>query len=155
MAHGQLEFGWEPIGDVVEEYLPLMKRQAEEVGEGEIDPNLPWFFAQARAGILKIFAARRDGVLVGYIVFLVCPSTWNVKILMGIANMFWLSPAERFGWSGINLFRNAEKALKELGVQRVDFYPKIDLCNDKGYTVASLLERLGYRKVEWRMTKDL
>ena len=155
MAHGQLEFGWEPLVDVLEELLPLAKRHAQELGEGDLDPNWPWFFAQARAGVLRIFTARRDKTLVGYISFLVSANPWRQTMLMAVAEGFWLSPVERFGWNGVALFKNCEQGLKKAGVSRVSFSPIVDFCNDKGHTADLIFERLGYVKTEHRWSKWL
>jgi hypothetical protein len=155
LVPAQLEFGWEAARDVVEELLPLARRHALEVGQGEIDPNLPWFFAQARAGILRVWTARRDSVLVGYILFLVSQDPWHQSVKIAVADGFWLSPVERFGWNGIQLFRKAEQALQELGVSRVDYSPVVDFCNGTGYTADLIFKRLGYRMTERRWSKGL
>jgi hypothetical protein len=155
LAPAQLKFGWEPAGEVVEELLPLAKRHAQEVGQGDIDPYLPWFFAQARAGILRIWTARRGDVLVGYILFLVSPNPWKQAEIMAVADGFWLAPTERFGWNGIQFVKKAEEALKKFHVLKVDFSPLVDFCNDNGYTADLIFKRLGYRMTERRWSKRL
>ena len=61
--------------------------------------------------------------------------------------MFWLDPVYRLGWTGIRMFKETEKMLKETGVKMVFVHTKLHFEADRG-TIGKLFDRLGYKPVE-------
>ena len=75
-----------------------------------------------------------------------CSTKWAV------ADMFWLDPAYRFGWTGYKMLKAVEPRMRELGVKVVMIPFKLHFEAERG-TLAKLLARLGYKPTEATFSK--
>lgn len=130
--------------------------------EASADPSLPlnvdWeaFRGMEAAGLEVCIAARRGGRLIGYAVYLVCPALHYRGWIVADADVFYLEPEDRRGWVGVNLFRAAEAALKEKGVDEVWQRVKLHVKPGRGRSdLGPLFRHLGYRAVETAYRKRL
>jgi GNAT superfamily N-acetyltransferase len=119
------------------------------------DPALPlavdWptYYSLERNGILKIAALRRNGVLIGYSVWLLKPPLHQRNRLWGICDVLYVEPEHR-GYAGTFLLRRSEQLLRDLGatVLMLTVKPR-NLAGKRGRdSVGYLLSRLGYSPFE-------
>lgn len=129
--------------------MPLFKRHWLEIGVNRdqvpLDPDWARYFDYDLLGLLRTLTVRSNGALVGYVVILVGPHMHYASTLWAQYDLYWLDPAYRQGWSGVKMFTEAERALREWGVKVVNINMKIhfDLSNDG--RMRKLLARLGYK----------
>lgn len=100
-------------------------------------------------GILKTLAARADGVLVGYILHILCPLPHYKTVLAAHDDAFYLKRDHRKGMTGVKMFRAAEEMLKKYGVNRVIYHEKLRA------PMGRVFKYLKYRTIESIWTKDL
>ncbi len=91
-------------------------------------------------GMLRILTARDDGVLIGYVIFVVHAHTHYAGLLCAYEDSFFLAKAHRKGITGARLIRESVRLLKAHGVGRIFF--TTDAANSAG----PFLERLGFEK---------
>ena len=102
-----------------------------------------------RAGATRLGVLRVDGRYVGHSVFFVQPTLHHRHSTWAINDLIWLRPEHRKGRAGVYMIREAERLLKAEGVQKVIYTAKVALDDaDPRATLAKLLFRLGYSKVE-------
>lgn len=155
-AQRNTTFQWERYTAISAEVLPLMRRHWAEIEvKDTLDPDFERYFAMDRAGIIRIFTARSNGVLVGYTAFLVSPDIMCKHRIIAAAHCFWLDPLEREGWTGVKMLRDCEEGLKAWGASIIEVRPKLDFCNDRGHSVATIMRRLKYRPTEMLYSKRL
>jgi GNAT superfamily N-acetyltransferase len=108
----------------------------------KLNPDWDAYYSLEDAGILKIFTARSDGLLVGYFVVL-CRTHIHYKDHVFAANdILYLHKDYRKGLTGAKLMKFAEKCLQEDGVS-------VLVVNTKRHRpFDSLLNWLGYKHVE-------
>ncbi len=152
--------GWEPFSLIVRELWPLLKRHYGELGayeEAPLDPDWDRYYEYERAGILRIWAMRAEGVLIGYVVCQVIHGLHSRSTRYCYADLFWVAPEWRDGLSGMRMFRGVLKALRGLGVSNVRWETNdtFEPGPDGRSRVVSLLERLGFRKVGTVLQKVL
>lgn len=152
-ARARLRCRWEPFSEVVSELWPLLKRQDAEVGgaynPAPLEPDWDRYFEYERAGILKIWTARHDDVLAGYVVCLVVHGLHHRSTLHCYADLFWLAPEWRDGLLGLRLLRSVLQALKMLRVQAVRWETNdtFEPGPDGRSRVVRLLARLGFKSI--------
>jgi hypothetical protein len=148
-------YQWEPFSACVREALPLLYRHRDEIEDarfGPLDPDYDVIFTWERLGAFRVFTAREEGVLVGYIAWLVFPHPFFRTKLTARTQVFWLDPAHRSGWTGYRLFKNCLSGLKELGVQNADFLSRPFFEAARGglalifSRLGAQLDETGYRK---------
>ena len=153
-ARPEIVCKWEKFSLIVREIGALVQRQFAEVGvEREaipLDPDWSRYFEYERAGILHIWGARANGVLVGYVVCFVCPGMHHMSTLHAYADLFWLAPEWRDGSTGWRFLKSVEKPLKALGVKVLRFNTNDTHRPDaQGRSmVSALLVRNGFSRVE-------
>lgn len=99
---------------------------------------------------LEVCIAARDGDrLVGYAVYVLHPSLHYRGLLVGEADVFYLEPAYRRGWTGVRLFQCAEQVLRHRGAHVMQTRVKEHVM---GGRVASIMRYLRCRRTEsaWR-----
>ena len=103
-----------------------------------------------QAGQLLIVTARTlDGHMVGYYAAFVRPHLHYRFSLSAFQDLFYLHPDHRKGATAINLFREAERALRARGVERVFGSCKVEP------DLRPLFKRLGWTQHEYGFTKLL
>ena len=135
----------EKFSDCVEEIKPHLLNHYEELSVTKTFPMDPDWDAYARSndeGKIIIVTCRKDGELVGYIVYFLVYNLHYQTMKTALEDVYYLAKAERKGRVGIKLFKFAEQVLKDIGVDRVIYGTKIHLDNSK------LFEYLGYTVFE-------
>ena len=111
-----------------------------------LDPDIGRYCAMQDAGQLCIVTARKFGKLIGYHCSTVTRHLhYNSKT--AYTDVFYIDPLHRKGPVGIRLFKEAEKALIAMGVERIYSGTKLKL------DIGPILERLGYNPIERVYTK--
>lgn len=116
-----------------------------------LDPDVERYQAYADAGQLHILTMRDAGKLVGYHVALVSGHLHYKGTLMAFTDLYYVAPTYRKGMAGVRLFREAERALRALGVRRIQTATKLHAH----LNMSRLLTRLGYQHVEAAFHKRL
>jgi GNAT superfamily N-acetyltransferase len=114
-----------------------------------LEPDYEAYRNLGRAGMLRCVTCRADGVLIGYIVFIVQPHLHYRSCKTAFEDIYYVKKEFRKGRIGIRLFQYAEKVLKEFGINRIIIHTKIHLDNSK------LFEYLGYKHTDKLYTKLL
>lgn len=134
--------------------MPLAKRYYAESGLDPaalpFDPDWPTYYAYERAGILRLWTARADGVLIGFGFVQVTHALLHAGTSHAYAGPLWLAPEWRDGLRGLRFLRSVVEACRALGVSVVrsttnDLY---DVGADRRSRVAALFARLGFQQVE-------
>lgn len=148
-----IEYKQEPLYNVEEEIKPLLVKHWEEIALNQekikLNPDWDAYHVLEQCGMLKIFTARDNGVLVGYFVVVVQRSLHYKDHMFANNDVIFLLQEHRVGMTGPNLIKFAEKCLKEDGVSLLMVNTKCHKPFDK------LLEWLGYNKVERVYSKYL
>ena len=112
-----------------------------------LEPNYEMYNMLVQTGQLHLLTARSDGKLIGYHVSIVRPHLHYKSSLSAFTDMYFIHPDFRKGMVGVNIFRAAEKSLKQRGVQKMFTGTKLSL--DMG----RIFERLGWKETERLYTK--
>lgn len=102
------------------------------------DPNWELYKKCYDMGLLKVYVARDEGTLIGYIIFNVSFNSHYGAVLQAEQDVLYIAPAHRGKLLGIRLIKYADKALENFGVTLVVQHVK--LTSD----FSPILERLGY-----------
>ena len=149
-----LQFARERFVDMIDEALPLLKKQADELNANPDLPlavDRPAYEAADDAGVLRIFTARIDGALVGYGCFFVmtnphyCTSPPQSK-----QDVFYVENSARGAGIGDKLLKYCLSMLEFEGVN-LD-YQHVKIAHP---ALRKLLEANGYTMVEWVLMKRL
>jgi hypothetical protein len=101
-------------------------------------------------GILHIVTARKDGRLIGYFLsFLMIHPHYKDAGMMAVADIYYLLPEARSGGTGVKLFAEVEKSLRERGVIKAYLSCKIHQDHTELFT------RLGWKATDIMFTKHL
>jgi GNAT superfamily N-acetyltransferase len=149
-----LSFGWEKLSDLIRDpaVKALIAEHFEEIAEDKNDCPLDvqWdhYLSTEAKGILRVWAARADGGLAGYVCWFVDRHPCY-RAIYAWASPFYLAPEYRTGWNGVKLLTGAEKDLKALGVRRLVVHEKVSS------PLGPIFERARYRLYERSHTKLL
>ncbi len=100
------------------------------------------------AGMLHILTMRSAGELVGYYIAFVLPHThYKDAGLMAFTDIYFVLPEFRKGPTGMALFIEAERTLKERGVKKAYLSCKVHMDHSK------LFEALGWTFTDKSFTK--
>lgn len=137
--------------DVIREGYPLLVREHAEVQNQRFafDPDWERLLGWALNGDLAIWTTRVDGELIGYVSVLFVNHLYSQGWRMGIIHTPYLAPEWRRGRLGIEMFGTLFEALKERGVQIVDFVLEADSPLHK------LFDRMGFETPEVTRRKFL
>ena len=135
----------EAYSDCIPEMKELYPEHYDElsVTKGfDLEPNYAKYYALEAAKALKVITCRKDGKLIGYIMFIVDTHLHYMSCLTAFEDIYFIIKEERKGRTGIKLFQFAEQYLKSINVNRVVYSTKTHLDNSR------LFEYLGYTLVE-------
>lgn len=146
---------WEHLPAVSREILPLFLEHWQETssykGLFQLDPAWDRLFAYDLSGLLRVFTARCDSLLVGYAFLFVAPSLNSDAVAFAHVERIYLQPAHRRGWLGVHMVKGAEAMARELKAAVIH---TSDKCSeDRGLGV--ILRRLGYKPDETVYSKVL
>jgi len=141
----------EPWSTFCIESEPLWARHWEEIAIDRDAIKLRIDYEQYammdHIGALHVVVARKAGQIIGYWLGIIRPHLHYADSLSAFTDVYFIAPEHRKGRTGIELFRFAEKTLKQRGVQKIFTGTKLHL------DMSRLLERLGYRATETLFTK--
>ena len=119
-------FAWEPVAELLKEanLRDLIADYWEELSPHkerlQLAVDYEKMIAWEQAGIYRVWAARAEGALAGFIGFQIVPHLNYRHTLFAFDMGHYLSPAYRGkGWAGIKMWATACEALKTLGVKVV------------------------------------
>lgn len=130
----------ETVDAAFDEIMPLVRLHAETIQmyEGaEPDPDLDRYRSCESAGILRVYALRHYGAMVGYAVYVVGHDPQYRSIAVAMQDSMYLMPAYR-GRYGMWFIRWCNERLKEDGVQYVRQSTTVQ------HDYSRVLERMGY-----------
>jgi hypothetical protein len=113
------------------------------------DPDQSLYAEAAYMGLLRIYCARRGGLLMGYAVFFLSPHPHYRGQVFATQNLIYLVPDERKGSTGTRFLRWCDAQLKAAGAVVVHHYS--GLKKD----ISSVLLRSGYKMIETLWAKKL
>lgn len=134
----------------LDELKPIFPAHYEElcvVKDFPLDPDYEAYERMAKAGQTRCITCRRDGELIGYIVFIIQPHLHYRSCKTAYEDIYYVKKEHRKGRIGIRLFQYAEAALKRIGVNRIIYGTKVHLDNTK------LFEYLGFKHTDKVFTK--
>ena len=141
-------FSRESLEQCLADIQVLLEDHHRDVGEKiRLDPDFEVYRQMEPS--LRIYTARREGLLIGYAAFIVCATNLHHKGLKSAANdALYVKPACR-GITGSRLMAYAETALKDEGIQVVTLH--VPKSND--WTPLAL--KWGYEVIETHVRKTL
>lgn len=153
VSKDDIRFARERFADVIEEGKPLLMQHWAEIAVHKdipLDPEWSFYQAMDDAGALKIFTARKDGVLIGYAVFVVRPRHAHYAISWAVNDIVWIHPDHRNMGVGSAFAAYWDAALRDLGVTVVSIDTKV-----AHPALMYLLKDCGYATVVCGMEKRL
>ncbi len=162
-ARPKAVFASEKFYDCAPELKPLFRKHWLELGRDRadipLDPNYDAFAVGSANGGLHILTARFEGALVGYVFSIIGPHLHYKSTLHAKADMYWLAPEHRKGWTGINMIKAWEAEMRRLGAVRICIGEnlifkgkRVDPRTGKPRRMRTLFEALGFRPsdIEYR-----
>jgi len=123
-VRGKVTFGWEPLETILAEpnIRDLLTSYWEELSPVKhlpLDVDWPRLLDWERQFIYRVFVARVNGTLAGFISFIVQPHFLHRNTLFAVDQGHYLAPAFRDTGEmvGIRMWRAAKAALIEEGVE--------------------------------------
>lgn len=120
----KLSFGWERLSILLKEpnirdLLTSYWQELSPFPNLRLDIDWPHFFQQEQIGVYRVWAARVNGTLAGFMSFYVKTHPHFKTTLVAIDGGYYLAPGFRDTTSmvGIRMWRSATAALKKEGVQ--------------------------------------
>lgn len=148
-----IDFKQEFIDDVEDEIIALGELHMAEVHHQHdllpVDFDLNLYRKAEGLGLLKIFTARDDGELIGYVVVVITPDIHSKGNFLASDDGFFVKREYRKHGNGIRLLQFAEACLKEDGF--ATFYVSSTMMNP----IDDLLLRFGYKEIERKYEKVL
>lgn len=117
-------FNWEPVESVLGDMgvREMILEQWEELAGNRgipLDPDFGRMRLLEEAGMFKIWGARRDGLLVGFIEFSIIAPLHHRKTLYAFDGGHFVHPEFRSPFLWLAMWRSALAALRDIGVQMV------------------------------------
>jgi hypothetical protein len=120
MSTNDLRFAMESAADLEHEIAPLVTENWRSVeasySSSKLRPNVALYVSLSDQGILKLFTARHDALLVGYALVLVMQHPHRVDDMVGAVDTIFILPEFRFGGTASSFLHYVETQLKLLGV---------------------------------------
>lgn len=130
---------------VIPDLEPLLMRHWEEIAHFKdipLNPDFDAYRAMEEKGLLRVFTARNDGVLIGYAIFIVATNI-HYATKQAVQDVLFLAPEYRNARVGLGLIQYGDEELTREGVSAV--YHHVKAAHDFG----PLLRRLGYELVDF------
>lgn len=136
----------ETFAEVINDARPLLCEHWLEIAHYQDIPlavNEDNYRRIDAAGLLRIYTARRGGILVGYACFLVDMNSHYMTSKQAKQDVVYVEQSSRGAFVGIRLLKFADAALKAEGVQVV--YHHVKLSHP---ALGALLKHQGYEPIE-------
>ena len=148
-------FAVEKFSNVVEELKDLIHEHWLEVTshpeERPLDVAWDQYLKLEEQNMLFVLTAREEGLLVGYIIHLIYRPLHYKYSIMASDDAHFLKKEFRRGTAAWKMFKAAEEALRELGVNSITYHSKTRMDINK----RPVFERLGYKAHEYLFVKHL
>jgi len=115
----------------------------------QLKPDWAMYHNLEHAGMLFMLVVRMDGKMIGYYLGFIRKQLHYMDSLALITDIYFVLPEYRKGRIGVQLFKEAEKAAKARGVDKVYLGCKCSEELDR----TKIFERLGYSKIEYTFAK--
>lgn len=136
-----------------DEALALIEEHFKEVypARDVYNLNMDWdtYAKLEELGMLKIFTARDDSILVGYLWVIVSPNIHSKGSYTACDDGLFVVSSHRSKSIAVKLIQFVEKCLKEDGIKT------LHLVGTAEKPIDSLVERMGYNKIETKFQKVL
>lgn len=132
--------------DLFKEIMNLATDHFNEVSsifdKEEIMPDLELYKFLDNKGNFKMFTARLDKELIGYLSFFISINPHFSNVKQAQQDLLYIKPDERKGWLAKEIMEYAEKRLKDLEVDLIWHYSTVKK------DISSLLKSMGYQLVQ-------
>ena len=149
----QIKYQQEFLDNVKDEALALIKDHFEEVYPARhvYDLDMDWdtYRQLEDMNLLKIFTARDNKILVGYLWVIVSPNIHSKGSFVAADDGLFVAKSHRRDYVAINLIKFVEKCLKE------DGFKVFHISGTEENPIDSLMNRMGYDKIEIKYQKVL
>ena len=138
-------FQRERAHNVYDEMMPLLHAHYDEIAHYKdipLDPDRQAYEHAEDAGFLRVFTARRDGVLIGYSIYFVRFNIHYKSSFQAVQDILFLLPQYRHSRVGLRLISYCDEELKAEKVQVVYHHVKQE------HNFGPLLEHLGYKLID-------
>ena len=135
-------FAREHPSDVIEEIKPLLCLHWEEIAHYQdipLEPDWDWYL---RNPAVRVFTARKDGMMIGYVVYFVGPSRHYRSSIQGMQDILFVHPMYRGSTIGYRLIKFCDDQLRAEGVQVS--YQHVKAAHD----FSPLLLKQGYELID-------
>ena len=140
------QFAEEMYDEVIDEIAPLFEQHWEEIALNKdkikLSPDLSKYKALNDLGILRIFTARNEGLLVGYFVVIAQPHLHYQEHTFAMNDIIYIHPDYRGSTVAYRMIKYVEKVLKKDGVSVLMINMKVFAPFD------NLLEKLQFTNTE-------
>ena len=121
-------FAEESWGEYYKDCQELWKLHYKEIASDKdrkkLSADVTRYESLEACGQLYILTARKDGVMVGYVVAAICYHPHFSEILCAFEDMYFLAPEYRGAKVGMRLIKRALKGMKACGAQMAFFHTK-------------------------------
>ncbi|MGQ3486125.1 GNAT family N-acetyltransferase [Roseovarius pacificus] len=136
------------------EVMPLLREDWDEIEHPskrgcDLDPDWDTYEALEGQGAFKVFTAREDGELIGYLGVFIAPFLHSKGKLLAMMDAIYVRKDRRNSRAGVGLIRFTERCMREDGLT------SLCLTSTESYPLGHLFARLGYSPVETRHEKAL
>lgn len=136
----------ETFAEAYPDAKPLLEKHWAEISSNldiALDVNVEAYEASEKGDMLRVYTAREDGVMVGYVALFVHKGLHYQQSIQATQDVFYVDPDHRGKMLGVRLIKYVEGQLKGEGVQIITQHVKL-----KHPALGMLLERSGYTAVE-------
>jgi len=143
-----ISFQREPVHEVWDEALPIMREHYEEVAKYKdipLDPNFEAYRHAEENGFFAAFTVRENEVLVGYNSFLIGPSLHYKGSVQASQDVIYLDPKFRGRMLGLRFMNWCDGVLATMGVQVV--YQHVKITREE-LNYGPMLGRIGYEPMD-------
>ncbi len=136
------------------EVLPLLREDWDEIDHPakrgcELDPDWDTYEALEGQGLFKVFTAREDGALIGYLGVFIAPFLHSKGKAQPTMDAIYVRRDRRASRAGVGLIHFAERCLRE------DGFASLCLTSTESYPLGPLFERMGYARIQTMYEKEL
>lgn len=146
-----ITFQEEKFKEVIDEIKPLLESHYEEIAmykdQVPFDPDYERYSQMCDLGVLHVVTARDEGRIVGYYISFIVPHIHYKTTMYANNDILFLHPDYRGTTAAPRMFKFAEKALKDKGVDVMMIHMKTYSSFDR------MLERMGWDYTERLYTK--
>ena len=148
-----IKYQQEFLDSIQDEVLPLIERHFDEVypARDTFDLDMDWdtYRSLESVNLLKIFTARDEDKLVGYLWVVIAPNLCSKGNFIPSEDGLYVEPKYRGLTVARRLIQFGEKCLKE------DGYEVLCITGTEEKPIDKFVERMGYKKIETRFKKVL